>query len=120
VELIFPAIIPLDASRETGTLVVTGSEYLDVKVKSRTGLSQIAVEDLPANMRSQNAFFAGTYVSHPFSLVLTATRIEPKVTATVASVVTILKENLLLAALIHAEVIILASPKDPQVESKSL
>ncbi len=100
-ELAFPEIIPLDASRETGTLVVTGSEYLDVKVKSRTGLSQIALEDLPANMRPKDAFFAGTYVSHPFNLVLTATRIVPKVTASVASVVTILKENLQLKSAIQ-------------------
>ena len=91
--LSLPEIVPVNAARESGCLALTKDEYLSLKITERAGISQMAAEDLPAPLKGQNVFFAGSYVSHPLQLVLAADRIEPKVTADVSSVITVLREN---------------------------
>lgn len=100
-DLAIPEIIPVVAARENGLLAVTKSEFLEAKVKTRSGLSQLAAEDLPDALKAKDIFFAGSFVNHPFSLVLSVSKIEPKVTAEATTVATILKENLLLNSSFH-------------------
>ena len=70
----------LDVGRQQGTVVVNVDAALRAEVKSRTGLLQVDIAELPASIASQPWTFAYRYAALPFELTVGVEKIQPRIT----------------------------------------
>ena len=98
-QITFPQIVPLDISRETGTLAIAADSGLDVGVRSTTGCQRIGRDSFygPAPAESNDLpplLAAYRYASRPCSLLLSVADRSAKRTSSINSSVIIERERL--------------------------
>lgn len=72
-----PQIKANDVSRNSGVVLVNLSSGLRAEPEKKTGLRQMDVAELPANLKKQKWAFAYRYASLPFGLALNVKKIQP-------------------------------------------
>ena len=70
----------LDVGRQQGTVVVNVDTALRAEAKTRTGLLQVDVSELPAALAKQTWSFAYRYAALPFDLSIGIDKIQPRAT----------------------------------------
>lgn len=78
---VIPEIIPLAAEREKGYIAVVSRKDLRIEPASLNNISQIDLQDMPPNIRTELLSLAFKYLKRPFHLSLKVDNVQPKVFA---------------------------------------
>lgn len=92
--LAVPVIEALDVGRQQGTVIVKVAPALRVETAERSGLIQLDTAELTSDLAREKPEFAYRYAAVPFTLKLTAEKVEPRVTVDSLAVVDLTPERL--------------------------
>ncbi len=78
-ELLVPMVTAVAVGRQRGIVVVRVADGLRAQPVRRAGLSQLDVEEIPADLKSRPWAFSYRYAALPFDLALGVEKVEPRI-----------------------------------------